>query len=282
VEGDGWIGSVIQLELGGYDSARFHLRLFQSRQSPAGGGAWTLGAAHFEVLITGTPEHQVLSWERAEEIVLADFLRSGLLDGSVPLAPTQGINDSPWRDIPPPIYNGLPPELIGFIGGPVPPVASPVDIQNNGSAMIVNLVNRAAPQLGQRNQAFTVQFDQFVPKPFCSDGPADWVYITGPVAISQTAELDGKGAYRYNSRISGRLTVTPVDITQMPPTPVGQPFEALIGNEQRGALNQTISSVNFQTRRIGPQDGGSELNMTHLRVATRGETFYSSRSKCLE
>ena len=37
------------------------------------------GAAHFEVLIPGTTDHQVLSWIVARDLVVGDLMRSGLL-----------------------------------------------------------------------------------------------------------------------------------------------------------------------------------------------------------
>src|SRR6187402_3050629 len=62
-DGPGWSGSIIQLQLGSYGPVRTHLRLFRTGIADGSGGAVTLGAAHFEVLIPGTTSHQVLSWE---------------------------------------------------------------------------------------------------------------------------------------------------------------------------------------------------------------------------
>jgi hypothetical protein len=96
----GWTGSVIQLALGDYGPIRVHLRLF-STKAPYGDGTWTLGGAHFEVLIPGTTEHQVLSWEIAQQIVVGDLMRSGLISG---VTLTSTINAAPsFRDIPAPI-----------------------------------------------------------------------------------------------------------------------------------------------------------------------------------
>ena len=75
----GWTGSVIQLRLGEYAPLRVHLRLFRTGAPFSAGGTWTLGAAHFEVLIPGTADHQVLSWMVARQIITADLVRSGLL-----------------------------------------------------------------------------------------------------------------------------------------------------------------------------------------------------------
>ena len=110
----------MQLQCGGYGPIRFHLRLFDI-------GGTTLGNAHFEVLIPGTTDHQVLSWELAEQLVTFDFARSGLL-GAPPgsIAP---VNPAPsFRGIPAPLYDGLPPELRVLTGGPSSDVTADVDL----------------------------------------------------------------------------------------------------------------------------------------------------------
>lgn len=102
-DGDGWVGNPVQLQCGSYDPIRFHVRLF-----PA--GDWVVGAAHMDLLIPNTPQHQVISWELARQIVTVDFLRSGLLDSTVPVTVTQQISPAPaYREIPAVIYDGLPP-----------------------------------------------------------------------------------------------------------------------------------------------------------------------------
>jgi hypothetical protein len=99
---DKWAGSVIQLSCGDYQPARVHLRLF-----PA--GDHTVGNAHFEILIPGTADHQVLSWELAETLVFADFMRGGL---GGPVGGTGLITEQPtYRTIIPQIFNGLPGDL---------------------------------------------------------------------------------------------------------------------------------------------------------------------------
>jgi hypothetical protein len=278
---EGWLGNVIQLQLGSYESVRFHLRLFRTGEAFGRGGEWTVGAAHFEVLIPGTADHQVLSWEHAEQIVTADLVRSGIL--GAPPAPTAVINETgSFREIPAFIYNELPVELKMFIGGPLGNVDAPVGIPTDGYATVLNLVGTAPAVIGPRVQHFTLVYDQVIPKPFCSDGPADWVYISGPVNLDQTVETGANGNYQYHSRISGTLTATPVDISQNPPLPVGESFQAEVGDKQHGFLKDGHARVDFQTKRVAPQDDGTEMNMTHLKVATRGEKTYREKAMCLE
>ena len=71
---EGWVGGAVQLAcvqpgapLG--SPFRFHIRLFRS-------GEHTLGNAHFEFLIPGTAEHEVLSWDLAREFVTYDMGRT--------------------------------------------------------------------------------------------------------------------------------------------------------------------------------------------------------------
>jgi hypothetical protein len=106
----GWTGSVIQLECGAYDPFRFHIRLF-----PAGHA--TLANAHVEVLIPGTQAHQVLNWEVADQFIVYEMARVGIL-GAAPA--TRGmINQAPTMgEIPVVLYNMLPAHLRALAGGP--------------------------------------------------------------------------------------------------------------------------------------------------------------------
>ena len=74
---EGWVGGAVQLAcvlpgapLG--SPFRVHIRLFRS-------GHHTIGNAHFEFLIPGTAEHEVLSWDLAREFVTFDMGRTGAL-----------------------------------------------------------------------------------------------------------------------------------------------------------------------------------------------------------
>ena len=142
VDGEGWTGSVIQLQLGDYAPLRVHLRLFRVGAPLADGSSWTVGAAHFEVLIPGTADHQVLSWELAEQIVAADLARSGLLAaGSPSTADDQRcavIPHHPGRDL-----QRAAAELVALIGGPAQPVANDVPIGTDGQVPVLTLAGRA-------------------------------------------------------------------------------------------------------------------------------------------
>jgi hypothetical protein len=199
----GWTGSAIQLACGGYGPIRFHVRFFEA-------GEWTLAGAHFEVLIPGTAEHEVLSWELAEQLVVADFLRTGLLDTGVPLAQSQMITPVPsYRAINPFVYNGLPTSLTSLLGTGDGPVKAPVPIPNNGIATILNVAGTVPITPGVAEQTFEITYNQIVPRPFCATGPADLILVSGPVRLTQTVRLTGSGQYVADSRITGILQVTP-------------------------------------------------------------------------
>ena len=265
VDGEGWTGSVIQLQLGDYAPLRVHLRLFRVRAPLSNGTEWTVGAAHFEVLIPGTADHQVLSWELAEQIVAADLARSGLL-GAAPAA-TGALNAAPsYRAIPAVIYNGLPAELAQLVGGPAAPVAQDVPIATDGRATVLTLAKRA-PQAGPTSQRFTLTYGQVVPRPLCADGPYDYIQVQGPVTFEAQASVDAAGRYAFKSGYSGQLVAVPVDVTQ---NPAGAPFDAHVSEQQHGALDLRSSEVASMTQRLLPGAGGSRFEHRFLRVATDG------------
>lgn len=78
----GWVGGAIQLQCGNYDPIRFHVRFFDA-------GDWVVAAVHFDLLIPNTPQHQVLSWELPQQLIMVDFLRSGLLAAPPSVQPLQ-------------------------------------------------------------------------------------------------------------------------------------------------------------------------------------------------
>lgn len=280
--GEGWQGSAIQLQLGAYGPVRIHLRLWRTGAPFGSGGTWTVGAVHFELVIPGTADHQVLAWELPQQVVLVDLLRSGLLDATTPYATSGVINQAPgFRTIPPPIYNGIPDGLKLLVGLPPGQSSVPVPIPNDGRATIFDVTGEAPPQTGYFSDAFSITYNQIIPKPFCSDGPLDFVRVSGPVMLSRTTEVDGTGLYSYHSRIAGRLTVTPVDVTQNPPVPSGASYVAHVSDLQHGEIEPLRSLVMAASKRVLPQDGGTELFESRLRVGSQGPQSYRASSHCL-
>lgn len=279
----GWVGSVVQLMLGAYDPVRFHLRLFRTGVADGAGGQWTLGAAHFEVRIPGTADHQVLSWEVAEQIVVADLVRSGLLGGDVPMAPTGPINAAPsFRTIPAVIYNGLPPDLIALIGGPPPPVAEDVPLASDGQGTILNLAGEAPLVPGTWTTSVSLEYGQLVPKPFCSTSPWDYLYVAGPITFHLTVALNERGEYSYRSDYAGQLVATPMDVTSGAPVPAGEPYNARVTGESAGSHRRSWAQVWSSDKKLTKPDGGPELLYEWLWVPDRGLKKYSALTRCVD
>ena len=197
----GWVGGAVQLQCGGFGPIRFHLRLFDL-------GTTTVANVHFEVLIPGTTDHQVLSWELAEQLVIADFARSGLLAGAP--QPSGTINQAPFRTIPSIIYNGLPAALQQLLGGPAAPVVADVPIATDGRATILDLGHRVTAAPGRTSQRFVVNFDQTVPRPFCAKSPNDYLLVRGPVTFHQEVVVTARGEVTSEVDIGGQLEIRSV------------------------------------------------------------------------
>lgn len=250
-EDAGWGGDAVQLQCGSYGPIRFHVRLFKM-------GGYTLGNAHFEVLIPGTTDHQVLSWELAEQLVTYDIARTGRL-GAAP-ASTGLINAAPtYRAIPAVIYNGLPPDLRTLIGGPAADVSAGVGIGTDGEATSFLLVGEAPAAAPASSQHEVVYFNQVIPKPFCASGPADFVLAQGPVTLDQTVTTLPNGELRQVFHADGALLVVPLDISTGLPS--GAPMRASVSEDQDTRAGGDGGRVNgLQQQRLLPSsspDAGS-------------------------
>lgn len=270
----GWTGGVIQVALGDYESPRFHMRLFKV-------GNWTVANAHFEVLIPGTADHQVLSWELAEQLVIADIMRTGLLDPVTPMVPVGTINDAPFHTIPAVIYNGLPVELRQLIGGPLGDVTEDVDIMTDGQALILNLASKTVCVQDRQDLDFVIHYNQTIPKPFCSSGPYDYVHVTGPVNMRQISIMTPAGNYMFGFVARGNLEVLPVN--PMTGEPMGEPLSALVLEHHAGRLSSNgfrNSSLTFQKLLPSDADGAGWL-FKHLRVNSSGANGYREIEDCV-
>ena len=278
-DGAGWVGSVVQLSLGGYGPVRVHLRLFETRVPYGDGGKWTLGGAHFEILIPGTTDHQVIGWELAEQIVVSDLMRCGL---EVSASSSGGINAAPsFRSIPAVIYNGIPDGLKFLAGLPPGPTATDVPIPSDGQATVLHVEGEVSGVADIREESFTLQFSQIIPKPFCSDSPFDFLLVEGPVSLRKTVRVSGQGRYAYDATIRGQLTATPIDVTQNPPVPAGAPFKVTASDVQHGFISADDARVSMQGKRI-VIGNGAEKQFIRLEVHEHGTNHFSADVKCLE
>ena len=217
----GWNGAAIQLQCGLYGPIRFHLRLVKA-------GGLTIANGHFEVLIPGTTDHQVLSWELAEQLVTYDLARTGLL-GAAPSATPQITSAPSHRAIPAVIYNGLPAELRALIGGPAGDVAADVGIANDGRATILVLAGAAPAAAPGTTSHEVIPFSQLIPKPFCGNGP-EYLMVQGPVTLDHEVSTGVSGEMRIGMQARGSLTAVPID----PATgqPMGPAFRVEVGERQ--------------------------------------------------
>lgn len=269
----GWTGSAVQLECGDHQQLRFHLRLFRA-------GDITIANVHFEVLIPGTTTHQVLNWELGEQLVIADFIRSGLLDLSSPMVPVPNFNDSPFREIPSVIYNGLPVELRSLIGGPISDVNEDVPIGTDGNAMILNLVGTAPRITETRTQSFVIEFNQAVPKPFCAAGPLDFLYVTGPVSFEHVSRLSEDGVYETHFSASAELIAQPINPLTGEPT--GDELAAVITEKHDSYLSSHKSSASsFKHQALLPTatDGSGQF-FERLAISSNGKNGFEAEVRC--
>ena len=267
-----WVASAIQLACGNYGPIRFHIRLFEA-------GAVTLGNAHFEVLIPGTTDHQVLSWELAEQLVKVDFLRSGLLDPSQPLGSTGSINDAPFRSIPEQIYNGLPADLRSLIGGPAGNVSAPVPIGSDGRATIFHLSSEIDLSPVGSEQSFVITFGQVIPRPFCASG-AEFLLVEGPVSLRKSVQVTAGGGLTSEFDAAGRLRLTPVN----PQTgaPLGPSYEAEVKDHQVSVFDERGGQVDgLQVQTELPRNvSGHGQQVIQLKVGLRGTDKYKKDVDC--
>lgn len=238
----GWVGSPIMLECGSFDQARFHLRFYDV------GRGVTVGGAPFEVFIPGTVDHQTISWALAEQFVVADFVRTGLLDPGAPFFTTDAINPTAFGTIPAVIYNGIPAALRQAIGGPLSDVTSDVPIPSSGHATVLNLRDRVATQPLEVKRSWVQQFNQVIPQPFCAPGPNAYLYVVGPVALEQHVEFESDGSYESSFHAAANLNVTPID----PSTgqPIGPTAQAIVTEKHTGEIDDDGASTSFITHRV--------------------------------
>ncbi len=278
---DRWTGSAVQLECGNYEGPfRFHLRMFQL-------GTATLANAHFEILIPGTTQHQVLSWELAEQFVTVELQRAGILGAAPKVLPN--LNQGPtFRTIPAPLYNLLPDLLIGAIGGPAKGGTTDVGIKNDGHTMSFDIATQVAIVDGPgRTRDLNLSFNQAVPRPFCNAGTLtnpDYVFAQSPagqpIALHHTVAVQ-YGLFNSEWSAEGPLAVTPINpVTRQPtgPTQYASIYEQHSGHS--GPLSSSVETDRLQQASDTPTGPVVTSLDEHLRVGVLGLTQYSSEAIC--
>lgn len=257
---------------------RFHLRLFNV-------GGVTLGGAHFEFLIPGTSDHQVVSWELAEQLVTLDLARSGRL--AAPPASTGTLNDAPWfRAVPGFLYalaSQSDPQFGAVLGmlGLVDLPGGDKGIPTDGMATILTLGTGSPVVPGTATQDFVVTFGQLIPKPFCAVGaPSPYLYASGPVRLVLTSTQRADGTFEQEMRADGRLTLTPMD----PSTgqPLGQPYQAEVSefqNARIGTQGTSIQGMQHQLEIPMGAPGHGQLQIK-IHVGANGTPRYDRTVNC--
>ncbi len=270
-EPEGWVGGAVQLAcvtpgapLG--NPFRFHIRLFRE-------GAHTFGNAHFEFLIPGTAEHEVLSWDLARELATFDVGRTGRLTA----APTTVglIPAGTFRTVRRPVFQGLVQAGAGGLLtslGLVLPASGDVPIPTSGQARVLVASIDFKPVPALVTTTTRVTYSIVVPKPFCATGPTDFVKLEGPLDFSMTVLTSRSGAYDRAYLIGGSLQVTPM-VPTSPTTfvPVGDPIDAFIFEAHRGTLDDRRGQVTEKAAQVLLGDPKQSLSWTF--AAGRADHF---------
>jgi hypothetical protein len=262
-EPDGWVGGAVQLACVASPAQplgspfRFHVRLFRV-------GDHTQGAAHFEILIPGTAEHEVLSWDFAGQLVLHDVARTGTLaaaPSAVGLVPAGS-----FRAVRRPVFDAL---VAGGLGpllaalGLTAPATGDVPIPTSGQAAVLATSIDFEPGKSKLEASTDVTYDVVVPRPFCATGPLDLVRIQGPLHFAQSVHTNRSGKYEKRYLIGGTLQVTPVRPTS-PTTfePTGDPVDACISETHRAILTDHHGQVTEHASQVQLGDEQQSLRWT--------------------
>jgi hypothetical protein len=271
----GWAGSVIQLACGDFGPVRFHLRLFRL-------GTFTVANAHFEMLIPGTADHQVLSWERAEEFVGYDMLRSGLVDPAA-VSATDVINATEHRTILKDLWNALASSpdgqaVLAFVrldfGSPAPFVDQDQPIRNgDGRATVFSVTADVAAAPGTFAETVPIDFGQDIPRPFCAEVPR-FLHVSGHLDLSKTVTIDATGNYSSSFSTSGKLDAR--DLVS------GTEYFARVAEHQESAMSgsdqSALATVERRELPAGVQGNGSLT--TRLKVGPASVTQFGRQEEC--
>ena len=267
--GAGWVGNAVQLECGDYAPVRFHIRLFDAGEAVA-------AAVHFDLLIPGTPEHQVLGWELPQQLVMVDLLRSGLLGAAptfVPLSAPGGVGA-----IPKVLYDQIPDALKGAMGLPLGPAPGPaVPIPSDGVATVLEIGTPAPVTADVVEYDLAVPFNQLIPRPFCSSGPTDFVMVQGTVELGVRSRVSQNGQLETHNTLRGDLQVTPIDVATGQPS--GAPFPAQISAVDETGVGPTGTHVNALLQRKALPPGVGFLS-AHLLTGPNGSARFTTNEKC--
>lgn len=272
---EGWTASVVQLACGDFGPVRFHLRLFRL-------GGFTVANAHFEMLIPGTADHQVLSWARAEEFVGYDMLRSGLVDPAT-VSVTDVINATEHRTILKDLWNALASSVDGqavlaFVrldfGNPAPFVNEDQPIGNgDGRATVFDVTADVQAAPGTFPVIVPIDFGQDIPRPFCPSVPR-FLHVSGHLVLDKTVMIDALGNYRSSFSTSGKLDAR--DLVS------GTQYFARVAEHQESAMSdgEQWGLATVDRRELPAGLEGNGYLSTRLKVGPSGVTQFTRQEEC--
>jgi hypothetical protein len=118
-----------------------------------------------------------------------------------------------------------------------------------------------------------------VPRPYCSSGPYDILWIEGTVDFHNSSMVDEFGAFSYQGGYAGVLTAVPVDPSNF--QPIGPPFTANVKGNQHGFINFSSAKVKAYDQKLTHEDG-PQLEFIRLHVGENGRDMYRGFYKCLD
>ena len=267
---EGWVPSAVQLQCGNFSGPRFHVRIYRQ-------GNLTLANAHYEILIPGTNMHEVLSWELAEALVMADFARSGFL-AAAPAA-SAVITAAPYyRAVQAAIAASIPSAQIAALGLNVNGDGT-ASIPNDGRATLLQLGGAAPVVDGISESNFVIQFGQVIPKPFCSVGTTGYLFAAGPITIHMRSGIvDGN----FESTLTSAGTLTLVEFNPITRQPTSAPYQGVVSENTSVKLTNGSSWVDFLSRREETPDTGLTrgIRTETLRARQHGADDYDLHIDC--
>jgi len=243
-----WVGGAIQLAcvhegapLGDY--FRFHIRLFRV-------GKHTVGNAHYEILIPGTAEHEVLSWDFARDFVTYDVGRTNTIVAAP--QPVGMIPAGSFRAVRGAVYE----QLLLFQGGALIPLLTSlglypapgpgdVPIPTNGKAVALVTDIDFQPQRTHTVTTTRVDYGVDIPKPFCGNpNVPEFVRLGGePLTFTLSVSTGPSGRYERTYAIGGTLDVTPLPSGSTLPASIFEIHQASMDDRHAQVTERTQQSL---------------------------------------
>jgi hypothetical protein len=126
-----------------------------------------------------------------------------------------------------------------------------------------------------------LNYNQVIPKPFCAAN-VPYVYVSGPVTLSQTDGLGQGGEYWMEFTAEGTLSVTPIDLATGQPD-FSRTYSASIQQKHRARFwNDHFSIAADKLQMEIPPSGPDRGRFTSsLRLGSQGQTAFRAQEVCL-